>query len=137
MKGKAWARFGFGFGVSASLAANVADVLIRPHEPIGGVLSAAYWPLALLVALEVIARVSWPVGRKWWALRYGGLTTVAAIAAILSYRHMVGLLGYYGEDSFSADIGPLAVDGLMVVCSAALLAIADNMRRLPKIGAVE
>jgi hypothetical protein len=91
--------------------------------------SSAFWPLALLISLEVIARVSWPRGRWWAATRYGGLTTVAVIAAVVSYLHMSALLTFYGEDWLTVVIGPLAPDGLLVVCSVALLAIADNIRR--------
>jgi hypothetical protein len=96
---------------------------------LGAVLSSGFWPLALLISLEVIARVSWPRGRWWAATRYGGLTTVAVIAAVVSYLHMSALLQFYGEDWLTAVIGPLAPDGLLVVCSVALLAIADNVRR--------
>lgn len=136
MKGRAWATFGFGVGVATSLAANVAHSFIVKHPPLGAIVAAAFWPIGLLIALEVISRVEWPEARKWWLLRYGGLTAVAGIAAIISYRHMASLLGSYGEDWFSAHVGPLAIDGLMCVCSAALLAIADNRKRMPVIGRV-
>jgi hypothetical protein len=42
---------------------------------------------------------------------------------------MSALLTAYGEDPLSAALGPLCVDGLLVVCSVALLAISDNVRR--------
>jgi hypothetical protein len=127
--GRIWARTGFWFGIFTSISGNVAHSYIRPSPPIGAVLSSGFWPLALLISLEVIARVSWPHGR-WWALaRYGGLTTVAVIAAVVSYLHMSALLRFYGEDWLTVVIGPLAPDGLLVVCSVALLAIADNVRR--------
>jgi hypothetical protein len=75
--------------------------------------------------------VRWQSG-AWWAIaRYGGVTIVAAVAAIVSYRHMSGLLIAYGEDSLSAHIGPLAVDGLMVVAGLALLTIGADRRRNP------
>jgi hypothetical protein len=126
--GRLWARIGFGLGVFVSICANIGHTYIRHNPPIGAVAFSAFWPLALLVSLEVISRVHWPRGRGWWAIRYGGLTTVAAIAALVSYRHMSGLLGSYGEDAITTAIGPLAVDGLMAVCSAALLAIAHNIK---------
>jgi Protein of unknown function (DUF2637) len=138
--GKVWAAFGFWVGIAASVSANVAHTFTERSHVIGAVLSAGFWPVALLIALEVIARVSWPPGVRWWIVRYGGLTTVALVAAIISYRHMAALLHVYGEDSFSAHIGPLAVDGLMIVCSAALLAIADVAKPnddRPLIGRVE
>lgn len=136
-RGRGWARAGFGFGISASLAANVENTLRMPHAPLGAVVASAYWPLALLIALEVIERVSWPGGRKYWLLRYAGLYAVASIAALISYRHMNALLIFYGEDSLSASLGPIAVDGLMVVCATALLAISDNLKRPAAISEVE
>lgn len=136
MKGKAWSTAGFAIGVLASLSANVAHVYVLSRPPIGAVIASAFWPLALLISIEVIARVDWPVGRWWWSVRYGGLTTVAAIAAVISYKHMAGLLRFYGEDGLSAALGPIAVDGLMLVCSAALLALSLNDRsiRIPPVG---
>jgi len=127
--GKAWATAAFAVGISTSVACNVAHTYLPPvgaanwHPYPGAIAMAAFWPVALLLAIEVIARVGWPHG-KWWAVvRYGGLTTVAAIAALLSYKHMSALMSYYGEDSLSAIIGPLAIDGLMAVSTAALLAL--------------
>jgi hypothetical protein len=91
--------------------------------------AAAFWPLALLISIEVISRVEWPDAVGWKFIRYGGLTAVAVIAAVISYRHMSQLLAAYGEDAVSAAIGPLAVDGFMVVCSGALLAIGHGRGR--------
>jgi len=134
--GKGWALTGFLTGVTVSILANIARMYVPPeHAPAnwkphpGAVATAAWWPIALLISIEVISRVQWPDGFIWRAIRYGGLTTVAAIAAIISYRHMSGLLSAYGESGLGAKIGPLAVDGLMVVSSGALLAIADNVKR--------
>jgi hypothetical protein len=128
--GKGWSTAGFGLGISASIAGNVAHVFVQSPSPaIGAVVSAGIWPVALLIALEVIARVSWPHKRIYTFTRYAGLTTVACIAALLSYKHMSALLIFYGEDALSAALGPLVIDGLMVICSTALLAIADNVRK--------
>jgi hypothetical protein len=127
--GRAWARAGFALGVVTSIAANVGHTYMGSDPPPGALAFSAFWPVALLIALEVISRVQWPPGAWWSISRYGGLTTVALIAALVSYRHMSGLLGYYGEDALTATLGPLAVDGLMVVCSTALLAIADRLKR--------
>jgi hypothetical protein len=139
--GKGWALAGFLTGVMVSILANIARVYVRPeHAPAtwkpqpGAIGAAAFWPIALLIAIEVISRVQWPRGIVWLVLRYGGLTTVAAIAAIISYRHMSGLLTAYGESEIGAKLGPLAVDGLMVVSSGALLAIADNVRSAARAG---
>lgn len=134
--GRHWARLGFGVGIAASVAANVAHSYLRPHNAVqswtpqtGAIAAAAFWPLALLISIEVISRVEWPDAWHWKLIRYGGLTAVAVIAAIISYRHMSQLLRAYGEDAVSAAIGPLAVDGFMVVCSGALLAIGHLQRQ--------
>lgn len=132
--GRVWAWFGFLLGITASISANVTHSYLvitatGRDNLTGAVISAAFWPLALFLCLEVMSRVSWPYGWVWWVVRYLGLSLVAAIAAIVSWQHMNGLLDTYGEDSFIAILGPIAVDGLMVVCSSALLAIADNLKR--------
>jgi hypothetical protein len=89
---------------------------------------AAFYPLALLLTIEILARVPWPHSFGWAAARYGGAALVAGVAAIVSYRHMAGLLAAYGEDSLTAAIGPLSVDGLMAVASFALLAIGREAK---------
>lgn len=117
-RGIAWC--GFVAGAVLSVAANVAHA-----QPTAGArIAGAAWPLLLLLAFEVLTRVRWRPSRWRAAARYFGATAVAVVAAVMSYRHMAALLGRYGEDGFGAHLGPLAVDGLMVVCGAALLSTA-------------
>lgn len=145
--GRGWAWFGFALGITASIAANVAHSYIpKPPDGLsesareawqppddwspepGAVVSAMFWPIAVFCMVEVLARVPWPSGRLWAWLRYGGALPVALVAALVSYRHLAGLLGHYGEDPVTVLVGPLAVDGLMVVCSSALLATGKVRR---------
>lgn len=151
--GLGWSRFGFGLGVVASTAANIAHSFTPSAElvqstnelaaatgqtvdwpnwtpPLGTIIAAAFWPIALVVSVEVISRVQWPGGWRWKLMRFGGVAIVAAVAAFISYKHLHGLIRSYGEDAWSAAIGPLAIDGLMLVCSAALLAIGLNKRTM-------
>lgn len=134
--GRGWSTFGFAIGVGASIAANVAHSYVPPVDALpgwapqpGAIVAAAFWPVALVISIEVISRVQWPHRWYWALIRYVGLSAVALIAAVISYGHLSALMSSYGEDALSATIGPLAVDGLMVVCSGALLAIGDNVRR--------
>jgi hypothetical protein len=129
MPGRGWAYIGALLGAGVSIAANVAHSYVppagaapdwTPHA--GAVVSAVFWPAALLVASEILGRVVWPAGLPWLLIRFGGLGPVALVAALVSYRHLSGLLNYYGEGSTTAALGPLAVDGLMVMASGALLA---------------
>lgn len=141
--GRVWAFSGFFLGTAVSVAGNVAHTwhpsdaqlqaagltrqTAEQWEPeIGAQLFAAFFPLALLLTVEVLSRASWPSGRGWALARYGGTSLVALVAAVASYRHLYSLLRAYGEDELNAIIGPLAVDGLMVVCGFALLAISRH-----------
>lgn len=143
--GVAWCSFAF--GIVVSVAANVAHVfypstaVLREFTDrtgkaaadwspdLGAVLGAGFWPVALLLTVELLTRVAWPTGWAWGLTRYGGTGLVAAVAAVMSYRHMAGLLAAWGEDAFSAHLGPLAVDGLMVVAGMALLAMSATRDR--------
>jgi DNA-binding transcriptional ArsR family regulator len=133
--GRGWAYLGALLGGAVSIAANVAHSYVPPPGATpgwtperGAVIGAMFWPFALFVAIEILARTAWPAGRRWVALRFAGLLPVAVVAAVVSYRHLSGLLAFYGEDPLTATIGPLAVDGLMVMATGAL--IASGARRL-------
>ncbi len=132
-RGRGWAYTGALLGGAVSIAANIAHSYIPPtHAPAdwtpeaGAVIGSVFWPIALFVAVEILARIPWPDGRRWTALRFGGLVPVALVAAVVSYRHLSGLLDHYGEDALTVLIGPLAVDGLMVMATGALLATAGH-----------
>jgi hypothetical protein len=131
--GRSWAYAGAVLGGAVSIAANVAHSYVPPPDagpdwtpPTGAVVGAVFWPVALLAAVEIMARTLWPDGRRWVAVRYAGLLPVASVAAAVSYRHMSGLLRFYREDWLTVRFGPLAVDGLMVMAAGALLAIAGR-----------
>lgn len=133
VRGRAWAYLGATLGGVGSIAANIAHSYIPPTHaptgwtpPAGAVVSSVFWPLGLFVAIEILTRIPWPTGRRWTMLRYGGLLPVALVAAVVSYRHLSGLLAHYGENSLTVIIGPLAVDGLMVMATSALMATAHT-----------
>jgi hypothetical protein len=127
--GRGWAYTGAVSGGLVSIAANVAHSFIPPHgapatwTPEGGaVVGAVVWPVFLFIAVEILARVAWPYGLVWHFVRWAGLLPVAVVAALVSYRHLSGLLAHYGEEPIVYHLGPLAVDGLMVMATGALLA---------------
>jgi hypothetical protein len=127
--GRRWAYTGAILGGVASIAANVAHSFIPPEAAsqdwtpeAGAVVGAIVWPVFLFVAVEIFARVLWPHGRPWKLLRWAGILPVAAVAALVSYRHLSGLLHHYGEEPIVTVLGPLAVDGLMVMATGALIA---------------
>jgi hypothetical protein len=95
----------------------------------GAVIGAIFWPVALFVATEILTRVAWPSGLGWQLLRWLGMLPVAVVAALVSYRHLSGLLAFYGEERLTCVLGPLAVDGLMVMATGAILATGHRGQR--------
>lgn len=133
--GRGWAYTGLLLGGGFSIAANIAHSYVPPAGAAAGwaphagaVVSAVVWPVFLFVAIEILARADWPTGFWWGALRYGGLLPVALVAAGVSYQHLSGLLAFYGENHLTALFGPLAVDGLMVMATGALIATSSSRR---------
>ncbi len=140
--GRGWAYAGAALGGLVSMAANVAHSYVPPAGSpadwaprAGAVIGALFWPVALFIAAEILSRTAWPAGRRWVALRYLGLLPVALVAAVVSYRHLSGLLRFYGEDTLTATIGPLAVDGLMTMATAALMAAGRHHPTTPVVSA--
>jgi hypothetical protein len=121
-----------------SIAANVAHSFIPPAgsspdwrpEP-GAVVGAVVWPVFLFVAVEILIRVQWTHGLGWRITRWAGLLPVAGLAALVSYRHLSGLLAHYGEEPIVYYTGPLAVDGLMMMATAALWATGKHRHNAP------
>src|SRR5580700_3033508 len=57
------------------------------------------------------------------------VATVAAIAAVISYRHAYELVGTHGETGVTARLVPFTVDGLIL--SASMLILDANRRHHP------
>lgn len=131
----AWA--GFLFGSVMSIAANVLHAWIPPADghlippSFATQVGAAVWPIGLLISVEVLSRVRWPDGALWALARYGGAGTVAVGSAVISYGHLHGVLVAWGYGTLGAAVGPLVLDGLMVVSGFALLAEPGAPNRQP------
>jgi hypothetical protein len=135
-RGRGWAYTGALLGGAVSIAANVAHSYVPPTgapagwtpQP-GAVIGSIFWPVFLFIAVEILARVVWPTGGWWALLRFGGLLPIAVVAGAVSYRHLSALLAYYGEDPLTAVIGPIAVDGLMVMATGALIVTGRHLTK--------
>jgi len=132
----AW--LGFVFGSVMSVAANVLHAWLPADErPAGwspGIaqqVGSAVWPIGLLLSVEVLSRVRWAPG-VWWALaRCGGAGTVAVGSAVISYGHLHEVLIAWDYGPLGAAVGPLVLDGLMVVSGFALLAMSRPREDTP------
>ena len=136
--GRGWAYASAILGGAISIAANIAHSFIHPHgapvewhpEP-GAVVGAVVWPVVLFFAVETLARTPWPRKVSYHLLRWIGLPPVAFVAALVSYRHLSGLLDHYGEDRLVVVLGPIAIDGLMIMATGALIATARTREPFP------
>lgn len=118
MTGRKFAYVGVIVGLTLSMGANVMHAM-QPGAPWWAPWLSGMWPVLLFLALEILTRGKFGAGRRRTMARIGVLV-VAAVAAVLSYWHLRGLLEQAGEQAL-AWVGPLAIDGLMVVSAAALL----------------
>ncbi|MBB4765690.1 DUF2637 domain-containing protein [Amorphoplanes digitatis] len=126
LKRLGWAiRAVFALGIAASLAGNV---LHAENNAISQAI-AAWSPLSLLLAVELISRV--PVSRGASAVaRLAATAVIAGIAAWVSYWHMAGVAAHYGESGASPYLIPFSVDGLIVIASVSLVEIGGRIRRI-------
>lgn len=127
--GKVVAWIGFTFGSVVSVAANVLAAWIAPehaptgwHPSIAAQVGAAVWPLGLLLAVEVVSRVPRPSTWTGMGALFGGIGVVASGSAVISYGHIRAVLESWAYSPLGAGVGPLVVDGLMMVCGVAMLA---------------
>ena len=120
------ARAALALGLVASLAGNV----IAAHPTALGRLVAAWPPLALLVAIELVTRIP-ARGGALSGLRLGSAGLLAAIAAWVSYWHLVELARAAGEGGIAAHLLPLSVDGLVAVASICLREIGQPAETKP------
>jgi uncharacterized protein DUF2637 len=57
------------------------------------------------------------------------VATVAAVAAVISYRHAYELMSTHGETGITARLVPFAVDGLILAASMLILDATAGISR--------
>lgn len=119
---QAGARATLALGIGASLTAN----MLAAHPSLIGRLVAGWSPLALMLTVELLSRVPTSTSRLS-RLRVVAAGAIAAIAAWVSYWHMVSVSLDAGEAPIAAHLLPLSVDGLVVVASICLVEITNRL----------
>ena len=127
---------GFLFGTAISVGGNVLATWLpklsgRITDPawtpgIWPQVGAAVWPLALLLSVEVLTRTNWRAGLQWAVARLCGIVAVALGGAVISYGHLHEVLTAWHYPYAAAVVGPLVIDGLMLISGFALLSISKN-----------
>jgi hypothetical protein len=128
----AWTCFLFGTVVSVGF--NVLAAFLIPADAAAGwrpniwtILGAAVWPLMLLGSIELLAGVPWPNTLFARLVRYGAMTVVALFAATISYQHIRSVLLAWRYNDLSSGVGPLVIDGMMIMAGYAMVVISAVM----------
>ncbi|WP_239376262.1 DUF2637 domain-containing protein [Frankia sp. Cj5] len=108
-------------GMAASVVANV----LHAQPTLVARAIGAWSPLALLLTIELVARVPVVRPRLAWPRR-AATTAIAGIAGWVSYWHTVAVCERFGESPASAHLIPFSVDGLIVVASVCLVEIGAH-----------
>jgi hypothetical protein len=117
-----WIRLTLAVGVAASVAAN----FLHTETSLETQLASVWPPLALLLAIEHVARRRLRDPRKN-KVRTVALIVIAGICAIASYLNMVAYFHHLGA-GVMVWLLPLSVDGLVVLASVTLFDITDELR---------
>lgn len=122
MSGRSVAYFTLVLTLLVSVVANVthsvlaaSEVTLRLRVP-----GAMVWPVLSFLAIEIIVRIEW-TGAWTHVLARVMVLGPAVPAVIVSYEHQNKLLTLMGEVGIVPIIGPVAIDGLMIGCTLALL----------------
>lgn len=127
---KAWtygvAYLSLGVGAGVSIAGNVADTyrtsLSVGHSPDGlDITISAFWPAAVLLAIEMFVSRLWPRAAAMQTVRWVGSLGIGFVAMYSSWHHLSDLLASRGQDNLVAAIGPLAIDGLAIMATGLIL----------------
>jgi hypothetical protein len=118
--------------LAGSFGFQVASTVIR--NGVGPSIAVAFlWPLLNLGAIEMMIGSHWRPGHGWTAARYGLSGAVAVISFVISFGHIQSVMLAMGETPAAAFAGPFAIDVLMLLAGASLVALrAPKPRARPR-----
>lgn len=123
-----WAYVGLGVGLTASITANVASVVLR-ESPVPLALQVPFaiiWPILTYIAIEILSRTPWRAGWKHYGVRLVLAAPVGLVAAFVSYLHQHDLMRLGQEPGLAQGFGPLAVDGLLFGAAFVLISTKET-----------
>lgn len=120
--GRRWAYLTLFLMLALSIAGNIAHTVhIDPTPSALSIIRAVIWPVGLFLAIEMFMRVPWEQKPAHRLVRWIGILLPAGLAALVSYRHLRGLMLSDGEGALEASVGPIVIDGLMLMATLGLL----------------
>lgn len=123
--GQGWARGSVAIGAVLSIAGNATETVLTasPVNLAIRITLATFLPVIVFFAVEVFVRVAW---RRTWLDFFGRAVLILLPsfgAAYVSFGHLFNLSRSSGADDVAASANALAIDGLMIGGTVALLAI--------------
>lgn len=124
--GQGWARAAVAVGAVLSVAGNATQTVLTtsPVSLAIRIVLATFLPVIVFIAVEVFVRVAW---RPKVVLDFVGRAMLLLLpsfgAAYVSFGHLYKLSRLGGADWIAASASALAIDGLMIGGTVALLAI--------------
>ncbi len=115
-------------GAAASLALNIKAISLTPDAEWGAYASGIGWPVALILAIELLIHTPWSKGKMDTWVKVGVLVLVAGVAAWISYWHGAHVLSHWGYDEVGRYAGPLVADAAMALATLALQRVAEAKR---------
>lgn len=123
--GQGWARAAVAVGAVLSIAGNATETVLTtsPVSLAIRITIAIFLPVIVFIAVEVFVRVAWRRTTLDFIGRAMLITLPSFGAAYVSFGHLFSLSRLSGADEIAASANALAIDGLMVGGTVALLAI--------------
>lgn len=123
--GQGWSRAAVAVGVGLSVAGNATETVLTtsPVHLAIRIVIAISLPALVGIAVEVFVRVAWRRRPLDFTGRAMLLVLPAFGAAYVSFGHLYSLSRLSGSDPIAASANALAIDGLMIGGTVALLAI--------------
>jgi hypothetical protein len=122
---------GLAFGTVASIAFNIMGTQLVTDSIAAQVMSTV-WSLFALVTVDILVKVKTPTGKHaatWRKVKFGGVGFVAAVSMASSYMHGFHTMQSWNSGVVASLLGPIAVDGMMILCGVMLLAIPAPVRK--------
>jgi Protein of unknown function (DUF2637) len=116
--------------LATSVAFNALGTMLVTNE-VPALVTAFVWPALALLAVEIMTKVKFPKGLIWTVARFGGVGLVGLITMAISFWHTHEILLSWRQPELIAWTAPLAIDGMMTLSGAALLALSVPVKRSP------
>lgn len=113
-----------GVGAGLSMAGNLADTYrtrgAGQVDALDKILALA-WPALVILAIEMFVSERWKRSAMFQIWRWTGCLAIGSMAMVASWTHLHDLLASRGQLAIVAILGPLAIDGMVIMATGLIL----------------